>query len=191
MTRYTNIKMRLSDGQNDKLKKAFESNCESVTIRFKFSYLHGEDVITLTKSQVDRLVEAYEEKKGMTIRMSKTQLDPNMKIEGGFLPSLAGLIPFLTGTVLPALGVGTLSGLASSGVRKLIENGLYLKKGGSVCQIDTDGKGLYLGPASGKGFENVGKGLYLMKQGGLYDGRGLILGPNSPLKNIPILGMIL
>ena len=25
-----------------------------------------------------------------------------------------------------------------------------------------------------------------MKQGGLYDGRGLILGPNSPLKNIPI-----
>ena len=30
-----------------------------------------------------------------------------------------------------------------------------------------------------------------MKQGGLYDGRGLILGPNSPSKNIPILGMIL
>ena len=32
---------------------------------------------------------------------------------------------------------------------------------------------------------------YLMKQGGLYDGRRLILGPNSPFKNIPILGMIL
>ena len=30
-----------------------------------------------------------------------------------------------------------------------------------------------------------------MKQGELYDGRGLILGPNSPFKNIPILGMIL
>ena len=30
-----------------------------------------------------------------------------------------------------------------------------------------------------------------MKQGGMYDGRELILGPNSPLKNIPILGMIL
>ena len=60
-----------------------------------------------------------------------------------------------------------------------------------MCQIETDGKGLYLGPASGKGFENVGNGLYLMKQGGLYDGRGLILGHNSPFKNIPILGMIL
>ena len=55
----------------------------------------------------------------------------------------------------------------------------------------SDREGLYLGPASGKGFETVGNGLYLMKQGGLYDGRGLILGPNSPFKNIPILGMIL
>ena len=59
-------------------------------------------------------------------------------------------MPFLAGTVLPALGVGALSGLASSGVQKLIGNGLYLKKGGNVCQIETDGKGLYLGPASGK-----------------------------------------
>ena len=84
-----------------------------------------------------------------------------------------------------------MSGLASSGVQKLIGNGLYLKKGGSVCRIETDGNGLYLGPASGKGFENVGNGLYLMKQGGLYDGSGLILGPNSPFKNIPIFGMIL
>ena len=40
------------------------------------------------------------------------------------------------------------------------------------------------------GFETEGNGLYLMKEGGLYDGRGLILGPNSPFKNIPILGMI-
>ena len=86
-----------------------------------------------------------------------------MKIEGGFLPALAELIPFLTGTVLPALGFGALSGLASTGVQKLIGNGLYLKKGDSVCQIETDGKGLYLGPTSGKGFETVGNGFYLMK----------------------------
>ena len=57
--------------------------------------------------------------------------------------------------------------------------------------METDGKGLHLWPASGKGFETVGNGLYLVKQCGLYDGRGLMLGPNSPFKNIPILGMIL
>ena len=112
-----------------------------------------------------------------------------MKIEG-VLPASAGLIPFLTGTVLKALGVGTLSGLATTAVQKLIEKELYLKNGGLVCRAETDGSGLYLGPTSGKGFETVGNGHHLMKQGGMYDGRGLILGPNSPLKNIPILGMI-
>ena len=77
--------------------------------------------------------------------------------------------------------------MASTGVQKLMGNGLYLKKGGSVCRIETDGEGLYLGPTSGKGFETVGNGLYWMKQGGLYDGRGLILGPNSPFKICPFL----
>ena len=72
MTRYTNFKMRISEDQKDKLKKAFESHCESFTIRLSFSDLHGEEVIALTNSQLDRLVKAYEEKKGMTIRMSKT-----------------------------------------------------------------------------------------------------------------------
>ena len=61
--------MRISEGQKDKLKKALASKCESITIRFTFWDLHGEDVIALTNSQLDRLVEAYDEKKGMTIRM--------------------------------------------------------------------------------------------------------------------------
>ena len=118
MTHYINIKMRISEGQKDKIKKAFESNSKSITIRIKCSDLYGEDFVALTKSQVDILVEAYEEEKGLTITMSKTQLAHNMKIEGGFLPALAVLIPFLTGNVLPALGVGALSGLASTGVKK-------------------------------------------------------------------------
>ena len=57
--------------------------------------------------------------------------------------------------------------------------------------METDGEGLYLETTSGNGFEIVGNGLYLMKKVGLYDGRGLILGPNSPFKNVPILEMIL
>ena len=190
MTHYTNIKMRVSEGQKENIKKAFETNSKYMTIRFQLTDLYAEDVIALTNSQVDKLVEAYEEKKAMTIRMSKTQLAHNMKIEGDFLPALAGLIGLLTETVLPALGVGALSGLASTGVQKLIGNGLYLKKG-VVSQIETDGKGLYLEPTSVKGFKTIWNGLYLMKQGGLYDGIGLILGPKSPFNNIHILGMIL
>ena len=51
--------------------------------------------------------------------------------------------------------------------------------------------GLYLEPTSGKGFSKLGDGLYLKKEGKIYDGKVLLLGPNSPFKNIPILGMLL
>ena len=127
--------------------------------------------------------------------MSSSQLKHNKKIEGGFLGLLAGLaaraLPFVAKTVLPALGVGALSGLASTGVSKSMGLGLYLKKGGLVSQVETDGYGLYLKPYKGKGLESYGDGLYLKQGGHLFDGKGLLLGPNSPFSNIPILGAIL
>ena len=70
-------------------------------------------------------------------------------------------------------------------------NGLYIKKGGCVCEVETDGRGLYLEPTTGKGFSKLGDCLYQKKEGKIYDGKGLLLGPNSPFKNIPILGMLL
>jgi len=149
----------------------------------------------VTQSQHNRLKKAHQAGKDVTIKMSKSQVAHNMKVQGGFLSLLAGLasqaFSFLTGTVLPALGVGALSGLASTGVRKLVGNGLYIKKGGCVCEVETDGRGLYLEPASGKGFSKLGDGLYLKKEGKIYDSKGLLLGPNSPFKNIAILGMLL
>ena len=52
--------------------------------------------------------------------MSLKQLKHNTKVEGGFLGLLAWLaaraLPTVGKTILPALGVGALSGLASSGV---------------------------------------------------------------------------
>ena len=70
-------------------------------------------------------------------------------------------------------------------------SGLYLKKGGLVSQVETDGSGLYLKPHKGKGLESYGDGLYLKQGGQLYDEKGLLLGPNSPFANIPIIGAIL
>ena len=67
-----------------------------------------------------------------------------MKIEGRFIPALAGLIPFLTGAVLTALGVGALSGLIRTGLQKLIANGLYLKKGSGVCRMKLVERGFIL-----------------------------------------------
>ena len=120
--------------------------------------------------------------------MSKKQLKHNMKTEGGFLGLLAGLaaraLPMIAKTVLPTLGVGALSGLASSGVQKAMGNGLYLKKGGMIARVETDGEGLYLKPYKGKGLSSHGNGLYLKKGGKIYDGSGI-------LTSIPIIGDIL
>ena len=127
--------------------------------------------------------------------MSSKELKHNTKIEGGFLGLLAGLdaraLPLVAKTVIPALGVGALSGLASSGVQKAMGSGLYLKKGGCVSQVETDGCGLYLKPYKRKGLQSYGDGLYLKQGGQLYDGKGLLLGPNSPFAKISILGAIL
>ena len=127
--------------------------------------------------------------------MSSNQLKHNKKKVDGFLGLLAGLaaraLPMVAKTVLPALGVGALSGLASSGVQKAMGSGLYLKEGGRICQIETDGHGLYLKPYKSQGLKGYGDGLYLKQGGKLYNGKGLLLGPNSPFANIPILGAIL
>ena len=127
--------------------------------------------------------------------MTSKQLKHNTKIEGGFLGLLAGLaaraLLIVAKTVIPALDVGALSGLASSGVQKAMGSGLYLKEGGRICQIETDGQGLYLKPYKGKRLQCFGDGLYLKQGGKFYDGKGLLLGPNSPFANIPILGAIL
>ena len=195
MTQYINVKVKISEGQKEKLQHAIKENCPAVSIRLGHEDLKGNDIIAVTKSQAKKLAKAHENGKGITIRMSSKQLKHNTKIEGGFLGLLAGLaaraLPMIAKTVLPALGVGALSGLASTGVQKAMGSCLYLKKGGMVSQVETDGEGLYLKPYKGKASKGYGEGLYLKQGGKLYDGKGLLLGPSSPFKDIPILGAIL
>ena len=195
MTKHINAKVNISEGQKEKLQHAIKANYSMVSIRLGYKDVKGNDILAVTESQAKKLAKAYENKKGITIKMSLKQLKHNMKVEGGFLSLLAGLaaraLPMLAKTVLPALGVGALSGLASTAVQKAMGSGLYLKKGGMICQVETDGQGLYLKPYKGKGLKSYGDGLYLKQGGKLYDGERLLLGPNSPFANIPILGAIL
>ena len=195
MTRYINVKVNISKGQKEKLQHVIKANCSAVSIRLGHEDLQGNDILAVTNSQANKLAKAHENGKGITIRMSSNQLKHITKIDGGFLGLLAGLavraLLMVARTVLPALGVGALSGIASSGVQKAIGTGLYLKKGGLVSQVETDGYGLYLKPHEDKGLQSYGDGLYLKQGGKLYDGKGFLLGPNSPFANIPILGAIL
>ena len=54
--------------------------------------------------------------------MTSKQLKHNTKIEA------ARALPMIAKNVLPALGVGALSGLVLSGAQKAMGSGLYLKK---------------------------------------------------------------
>ena len=128
MTRYTNIKVNMLEGQKEKLIHSIELGCPEVSIRLGHEDMGGDDILAVTDSQVKKLAKALEKGNGITIRMSSEQLKHNKEIEGGFLGLLAGLaaraLPMIGKTVLPALGVGALSGLASSGVQKAMVGSL-------------------------------------------------------------------
>ena len=197
--RYINVKLNISDGQKQKIKTALQ-NGEPVSIKLTYDDLDGNDVLALTQGQINRIRTAYNDKKGLVLKLSKTQVKHNLTVEGGFLPLLAGLassiLPTLTGTILPALGTGALSGLASTGVSKLINlitgnkgSGLIVKKGNECHKIKVMGSGIWLSPHHGNKIN--GDGVWLKTSGGYSDASGLILGENSPFKNIPILGWIL
>ena len=165
MTRYVNIKVNISEGQKEKLQNAIKVGCSAVSIRLGHEDLKGNDILAVTNSQAKRLAKAHVNGKGITVRMTSRQLKHNTKIEGGFLGLLAGLaaraLPMIAKSVLPALGVGALSGLASSEVQKAMGSGPYLKTGGCVSQVETDDQGLYLKPYKGKELRSYGDGLYL------------------------------
>lgn len=188
---YINYKINVSEAQRDKIRNAIEDGDDRITIRLGYEDLSGSDIVALTKTQVNAIAKAKAKNKGLTIAMSPSQLRANKRVEGGFLGALMGLATRFLPSILGSLGLGALSGAASAGVQKAIGSGLYLKKGGCICSVQTDGSGLYLKQASGAGLKRYGDGLYLRKANQYYDGNGLILGPNSPFKNIPILGAIL
>ena len=194
MTQYKSVNVNLSENQIYKLKQAINAGCAATSLKLGYNDLDGDHTIFITNGQFNKLQNARDRGKGLTIRMSGRQLKHNTQ-EGGFLGALLPLLgtaarvagPALMGVAkkaLPHLATGALSGLASSGVSKLFGDGLYLKKGGTIAQVETDGQGVYLKPYKGKGLSFRGNGLYLKRGKNIYDGSGF-------LTSIPIIGDIL
>ena len=191
MTQYKSVNVNLSE----KLRQAINANCSATSIKINADDLDGDHTIFLTNAQYKKLQNAQEQGKGITIRMSSRQVKHNVKTQGGFLGALLPAIgavgrmvaPALLGVAkkaIPALATGALSGLASTGVSKIFGNGLYLKKGGIIAKVETDGQGLYLRPYRGKGLGSRSNGLYLKQGKRITDGSGI-------LTSIPIIGDIL
>ena len=194
MTQYKSVNVNLSENQIKKIQQAVNANCTATSIKLSADNLDGDHTIFLTNGQYNKLQNARDRGKGFTVKMSSRQLKYNTNA-GGFIGALLPMLgtvarvaaPALMGLAkkaVPALATGALSGLASTGVSKLFGNGLYLKKGGMIAQVETDGQGLYLKPYKGKGLGSRGNGLYLKQGKRITDGRGI-------LTSIPIIGDIL
>ena len=55
MSRYTNIKVYVSEGQKDKIKRAVESGM-GVNIRLSHEDLSGEHILALTRAQINKMI---------------------------------------------------------------------------------------------------------------------------------------
>jgi len=79
------------------------------------------------------------------------------------------------------------SGIGSEFIK---DGKMFLRKGGLCYRVrKTHGNGIYLRRLSPYLLPGVySDGLYLNHMGTIYHGEGLVLGPNSPFKNIPNLG---
>ena len=195
MAQYISNNVNLTENQIQKLRQAVNANCAATSIRINADDLDGDHTIFLTNAQHRKLENARDQGKGLTIKMSSKQLKHNVKTQGGFLGAVLPALGLIARSVapmainlakkaVPALATGALSGLASTGVSKLFGDGLYLKKGGMIAQVETDGQGLYLKPYKGKGLGFRGNGLYLKRGKNIYDGSGF-------LTDIPVIGDLL
>ena len=127
---YQSYSVSLTEGQKANLARAYK-NTSPITIRLKNDQLKGNFPLLLTKTQINRINKA--DKTGVDINISKKQISAQSK-NVGFLGALS---LFLARTVLPTvariapkvvapLATGALSGLASTGVSKILGNGITI-----------------------------------------------------------------
>ena len=68
---------------------------------------------------------------------------------------------------------------------------IYMQKKGRCFNVRTVGNGIHFSPRPLMAGMHGDHGLFLRVGSSVYDGRGLLLGPQSPFRNIPILGWVL
>jgi hypothetical protein len=166
-SRYTNMKVHISDNQKSKIQQAVEKG-EPVSIRLSCEDLQENDVLAFTTSQLNKIAEAFNIRKGITIKMSKTQDEYNKQVGGGFILPLLGAV---ASAVLPSL--------ASAAMDRIMGKGLFIKSGNGMVKVKQLGDGLYLRPYR---TENImGDGIFI-KRGGNYEPVN-----DMPVRDIPLL----
>jgi hypothetical protein len=165
------MKVHISDNQKTKIKQAVEMG-EAVSSRLSYEDLQGNDVLAFTKSQLNKIAEAFNNQKGITIQMSKIQVEYNKQIDGGFILPLLGAV---ASAVLPSLAIAA--------INRIMGKDLFVKSGNGIVSVKQLGDGLYLRPYRTEGI--MGDGLFI-KRGGNYEPVN-----DVTIRDIPLLGNLI
>jgi len=119
---YHPYKIALTDGQEQKLRKAFAEK-SAVTLRVKPEQIDRGYKLLLTSTQINRMKTTAGENKGADLKMSKTQIEKTAQRGGSLFPSLFKLTRPLIKPAVKALVSAGLSFGAEKALKKIFGNG--------------------------------------------------------------------
>ena len=129
MTRLFEIKVNLSENQKKNLSNAYHKR-ETIVLRLSEDSLRGNDTLYVPAMTKKRLEKNLGLKKGMDIKLSKTNI--RKQVGGNLLTSALALGRAFGSTIAKTLGLSALAGLASEGASQVVKkiSGNGVKTGG-------------------------------------------------------------
>ena len=129
MTQLFEIKVKPSENQKKNIGNAYRKR-ETVVIRLTNDSLSGNDTLYVPAMMKKRLEKNRREKKGMDIKLSKTNI--RKQVGGSLLTSALALARTFGPTIAKTLGLSALGGLASEGASQIVKKiaGKGVQKGG-------------------------------------------------------------
>ena len=118
MTQLHMINVKLSDNQKTNLSKAYHKR-ETIVLRLTKDALNGSDTLYVPATTVKRLVKNRTMKKGMDIKLSKTNI--RKQVGGSLLSSILTLGRAFGPTLAKTLGLSALAGAASEGASQIVK----------------------------------------------------------------------
>ena len=204
---YNPVKVNVPSRYHELIKKALERKGK-VSIKINLTAPEKNDTLLLTRGQISKMERAaLLGKKTMTIRMSRNQVQKNVKYEGGFIGMIMAAIAAITAAIAaatpvvvagvsaiaPAIATGAATALGAVGVEEIIKavegSGLYFRKNGTSVKLEpVEGGGIFLSPYGDQQQQKLGDGLQLKHEGKVYGNL-----EKSPWlrKQVPIINVLL
>ena len=118
MTQLYEIKVSLSPNQKQNLSKAYHKR-ETIVLRLLKDSLLGNDTLYVPQNIVKRLDKNRKLKKGMEVKLSKTNI--RKQVGGSLLSTVLALGRSFGPTIAKTIGLSALGGLASEGASQIVK----------------------------------------------------------------------